>query len=101
MRPPFCSIMAGRAWRLHSMVPVTFTSNMRRHSSAGTASSGARTMMPALLTRTSSRPKRVRVAATSALTSSSRATSPRRATASAPNRSASATTASAPARLPR
>ena len=101
MRPPFCSIIGGRACRLQSSVPITLMSSMRRHWSSGTCSSGPRTMTPALLTRMSTRPKRSRVAPISRRTSSSRATSPRRAMASVPSRPASATTSFAPASLPR
>ena len=56
IRPPPCARMAGSAARISRIGPNTFTSNVRCASASPPSSSGASTAVPALLTRTSSRP---------------------------------------------
>jgi hypothetical protein len=64
--------------------PVRLTSRTRRHCSAVVSSAGRMQLIPALLTRTSTRTKRSRTAAAIRSTSASLDTSPRTSIASAP-----------------
>ncbi len=57
MSPPPCSFMTGTTAFMTRKVPVEFTSMIFRHSSAVVSSSERfRTLMPELMTATSSRP---------------------------------------------
>src|SRR2546427_351450 len=58
MRPYLRSIMADSAACVQSMVPATFVANMRAYVSIGVSAKSPRSMMPALLTRTSRRANR-------------------------------------------
>src|SRR5262249_19186266 len=58
MRPPRpAARMAVKAARAQAKVPLRWTPTIRIHASSGNSSSGWLSEMPALLTRTSSRPK--------------------------------------------
>jgi hypothetical protein len=80
---PWRSMTRPKRWQQRK-VPVRLISCTWRHCSSVNSSEGATMGMPALLTRTSTRPKRSSVASTNASTSSARATSARRASTSAP-----------------
>ena len=75
MVPPRWAIIRGATAREHSQGPLRLTSIVRSQSSSVVSSTGLAMWMPALLTRTSTRPRRSTVVWTSRATSSLRETS--------------------------
>ena len=75
IEPPPAARMAGIAALVPRKTPLALTSITRSHSSTVVSSSRPAPPMPALLTRTSSLPKRAVAAATACCQESSRVTS--------------------------
>src|SRR5690606_17832862 len=86
--PARCSSMAGRTARHMRQTPSRSTAIQRPHSASVVSSGSWKTLMPALLTSTSMRPKRSRVSVTQASTEMGSVTSVWTKRAAGPSRSA-------------